>query len=323
MLISFHGPFVTLDPTVVKFLRTIEKLLSNIQQEFARIRIQHDPGNGTEHQQPPVYVTVHPHLEFPVSISKPEPSNKEKWSKRFKAWIELAALGAAIWIGILNLGVLNQIKQQTPKISLSADAATKAANTSERELEVSERPWVTTDFKLLGPLVFDKSGVHTTVSISIKNVGRSPAIHVYPILGILSLETAPLGIKDGQRGLGCGQVLAPNIDVGTTIFPNGSASPYILSPTLSPVKIQEGVDRIAKDARPGSKLLTLHLLGCIVYESSFKVTPSPYETGFSFALASPDRYHPGAMLPTEVGKSIPLPNLRLFMEFMQVGSYAQ
>jgi hypothetical protein len=287
------------------------------------------PGGDKPHPSPHQDSAQHHHCDIKSSIcvrgvieaklppdleNKRDAAEKKKESREKKRFVVeiLTLISVIIYAGLTAL-MYCSTKQ-------SADAATSAAKTAASQLELAERPWVTADFEIAGPLVFDQSGAHIAVSIKLRNVGTTPAIHVVPQIGLFPIQTIE-NIPNLQKRLGCGTGFPPTvgIGVGTTIFPNHPTLPDIENVLVSPDQIQQG---LIKHARPGTRLLDLHLIGCIVYQSSFDVA-SRYETGFSFAVAAPDKEHPGTRLPVELGISIPVRSLGLFPEFMQIGSYAR
>jgi hypothetical protein len=73
---------------------------------------------------------------------------------------------------------------------------------------------------------------------------------------------------------------------GTTIFPGDSTPAESYIAILTPQEVREGVDALAKYARPGSGVIDLHLMGCVSYESSF-INGKRYETGVSFGVGIP------------------------------------
>src|SRR6266545_2296833 len=61
---------------------------------------------------------------------------------------------------------------------ITADAAKSAADTSAKQLEIAERPWISASLSLGGPLVINKDGVRLIVVLSMNVSGHSPATQV-------------------------------------------------------------------------------------------------------------------------------------------------
>jgi hypothetical protein len=104
-----------------------------------------------------------------------------------------------------------------------------------------------------------------------------------------------------------------------TSLPNTVRTQHVRRRTINFYQIPDTTLKIAK---PDSSLLDLHLVGCISYRPSFGKV-NDYQTGIAFEVAQPDPAHPGSLLPTEVGKSVPLEKLRLYSEFDGYGEYAK
>jgi hypothetical protein len=60
----------------------------------------------------------------------------------------------------------------------SADAAKAAAEIGQKALIETDRPWISVEAKIVGPLRFSENGIEITINVSLKNVGRSPATFV-------------------------------------------------------------------------------------------------------------------------------------------------
>ena len=78
------------------------------------------------------------------------------------------------------VGKLNDQAGATHDLAVSAgkqaDAERSQSITTANELELSQRPWVSAQFSITGPLVRDSEGVHTTIRITPENSGQSPAV---------------------------------------------------------------------------------------------------------------------------------------------------
>jgi hypothetical protein len=104
---------------------------------------------------------------------------------------------------------------------------------------------------------------------------------------------------------------------GITLFPNQSIPPTVLNlygrcPTIRAERL--------KSAKSGGNLLDLYIIGCIEYRATFAATD--YQTAVNYCLAQPNREYPGSKEFTEIGKNVPLSDLRLFQIPFDFGSYA-
>jgi hypothetical protein len=214
----------------------------------------------------------------------------------------------------LTKTLADQATIQATEATIAANAAKSAAQTAARELEFSKRPWISGEVSLTGPLVFDANGAHVDFSVKLKNAGHSPAIHVYPQISMVALQS-PMDIAERQKKIGCDRTRpfpAPQDLGGVTLFPYEDVPPNYYRGSLSQSEIEAG---LLKHAAPGYRGLELHLVGCIVYEPSIP-NGKLYATGISFVLGEPFQ-------ATEVGKYISLNTLRLTPEAFHIGSYAR
>lgn len=130
--------------TLLGLLRGIEAALLSTSEDIARISKQID-SDKKEQEVQPNDITPAAELNFPPAIREYyEAKNRDQWGPRLKAILEVGALGAAIWLGILNLNVLRQVEKQTPKIAESADASLGTSLVSAQQMKTSEEAnWLT------------------------------------------------------------------------------------------------------------------------------------------------------------------------------------
>ena len=79
----------------------------------------------------------------------------------------------------------------------NALAAEKSARIAEDTLVATQRPWVTADIQVGGPLRYDVNGANITVRFILRNIGHSPAMHVW----IDAQVTAPTFLAGDQWDL--------------------------------------------------------------------------------------------------------------------------
>jgi hypothetical protein len=141
------------------------------------------------HQQRPT--SNRPYEEVQISLQERQTRAAEKLNC-ITVWAAMVGL-----VGIIVLiGTLFITKQ-------SADTGTK-------QLELSERPWVSEEITLASPLTFtDNNGGFMTVNIALKGLGNSVALNIYPKceLGMRRVEAlenevcGPLGKREtGRQG---------------------------------------------------------------------------------------------------------------------------
>jgi hypothetical protein len=91
------------------------------------------------------------------------PGNPKDRRRRKTPWWEIAAVAIAFGLLIAN--------------GFQGCQTKRASETATKELELSQRPWVSLDnFTVESPLIFDSNGAHVTIGFEIKNTGHSPGI---------------------------------------------------------------------------------------------------------------------------------------------------
>jgi hypothetical protein len=191
--------------------------------------------------------------------------------------VEVVALGFLILYTCFTGYQSCKMRVATEATKHSADAALLSAQTAQRQLELSERPWVSIDQVVFGsPLVFDQNGGRITLQFLLRNTGNSPAEYVnidgefipFP----LSKERWYVPIE--QRRL-CDAIRLQTFKMSlVTLFPN-TTSPYSVTFTMNPTDIAQGL--IYPEKRDW---ITPIIIGCIDYR--FEFANGHHQTGFSY-----------------------------------------
>jgi hypothetical protein len=174
----------------------------------------------------------------------------------------------------------------------SADAAKTAAHTASRELELSQRPWLSiTDIAVVKPLIFDANGVHVTIRYSHNNTGHSPAINSFDQFEFIAtyLETPNTVQKRDEfckvAGTRSERVHATEIrQYSETWFP-GQPIPATAQISISSSDIKKAMTEIPKQIVPDAPLPNFFVptfVFCTAYRSSF--TDAEYHTGYILEL---------------------------------------
>ncbi len=170
-------------------------------------------------------------------------------------------------------------------------AALSQLEVLRKSLEYSERPWITVQANIAGPLTFTYQGeVFQRVSFRFKNIGRSPAIRVW--------STAELAALGGdaymhpflvQRKvcdeLVSGKHLPPGGIGGWTIFPEGTRDieyGIVINSADLPHALVSGGS--------GKGALMPCAVGCVDYQFSFET--SHHQTAFMYQIVSPRQIVP-------------------------------
>ena len=172
-----------------------------------------------------------------------------------------------------------------------ANAAKSVADTAARSLELSERPWVSIDFKsmfITKPLMLNSNGASMYIGYSWKNTGHSPAMHIHSqnkliVLSMTKLAEAEAAERqaalcDPLRKLPRWHILE------ITIFPD-DAFPFNEGLGLDQGEIAAGLK--SRESGPASHpgYISLALVGCIDYQFSF--APEHHQTRYAFWVGIP------------------------------------
>jgi hypothetical protein len=132
-------------------------------------------------------------VDTPVRPDGPKsPPRKKKAGRqgtecrdRWRLGIEFVVLV----VGAISLGLLFFTLQETIQATRAATLAAKAAQDqattakiealiAQKQMELSERPWVSVEVAAATPLSIDKNGLHLMVLFTLKNLGHSPASYI-------------------------------------------------------------------------------------------------------------------------------------------------
>jgi hypothetical protein len=224
---------------------------------------------------------------------------------------QIVALGT---LGILTATSIYAVfsYRQWDATRRSADAAESAAKTAATELELAERPWISSDISIVSPFTFDKDGGHVTLEFTLKNSGHSPG------LAWLQTECYP-NWKDPtmERDRFCKTVQAfetENPRFLQPVFP-GVSIPQKVTVILSKGDIEDARNFLLEHYPGQSEVKKIDLIQptvvvCIAYRPIFK--DAHYMTSYILTI---NRTLPGFPNATRVisvlEKSIPLRDLRL------------
>jgi hypothetical protein len=207
-----------------------------------------------------------------------------------KHWIDYAT----VILEIVGLVVLCVYAGYTIKIycanKKAADAAKSAADTARQALEVSNRPWVKIDHRIIQPLTFNVTGIGASPTATIafeetlENVGPSVALNVLKWEQIVPLD-ADGGVKSAET------IQKERCD--SNRHPQSRLVDFTLFPRDPKVE-QDAVGLVmskVNDASAHSMLkgkVAFVLVGCVYYRTPLESLDSPrHETTFFYWLESP------------------------------------
>jgi len=183
------------------------------------------------------------------------------------------------------------------------------------EMQVEQRPWISLEMEIGGPLIFLDSGGRMVINVTLKNWGKQPAKHVsiFPRFVLSSVKT-PLSADNELQNLCETGIWSSLIDYGYFMFPGKTIS----IPWSIPIGRKEWNDVIRNFPSPlpqGSiNPVIINLIGCAQYTftSDDDIHITPFKAGFTLNISeAPNQITRIApdMMPT--GSVFPIEKLRL------------
>jgi hypothetical protein len=220
-------------------------------------------------------VVTPPHTGVEGDEEQWKNDQREYWGRQIKAqwWLN----GITIVAGLIALVGLCVIYRSLKETHIATNAATAQAKTAQAQLELSERPWITVSNPVItGSLTVDNNGVaSTSVSVIIKNIGKSPA-RIFPQWELTSYNQADdvLSKMCHQSPPWQHQKEVPRLEaLGPILFPDGDPPPINL-----------GLPGKLMSIAPRTYLVIPSVVGCIIYKSF--TTDEIYYTGFIYDLSA-------------------------------------
>jgi hypothetical protein len=207
---------------------------------------------------------------------------------RWKGPLEAGAVMIALGLLILNLGQLRATQQ-------AANAAKSAAEITARQLELSQRPWISIDTFVVSPLTFTPGGAaQVTLKFAIRNVGSTPA------KGLSVQSEMYIASRDNQdpvmeRSKVCEENRTRGAGAEGTLFPKGELTKFVTF-------YGDAKDIVKESNRTGS--FSPAVIVCANYRSTFD-DRSGYTTGIIYYLRRIDPTHPGIYLRMKNGVEVP------------------
>jgi len=241
-------------------------------------------------------------LRAPTTPPRIDSSEDKQVGLQRREWLKRLRKAGAFWIGLSSLLAhvaytvvsRNQWREQIR----ATGEATKAAETAQRQLEMSERPWLKVAFTVQKPgITFTNGGMQLNIVPHIENISHSVATGVVSPMEIFRADDSNTMFKEPLKrqkhlcdNLAKTPVLHGQESTGVVIFPNDSDSSWGYGLGLSKAEVDAAKDgRIGvKGANMvGPKLLVPIVYGCVdyVYETSDR----HHQTQFIFELQQVNR----------------------------------
>lgn len=235
--------------------------------------------------------------------SAPPPHDRPRHKQHYRCWYLLSQfLLVAVAIGGVGIAIcsLRSLDRSVRAATRQASAAAVEAQTAQRQLELSERPWLSVTAAVVGPLVFDSHGAHIAVAFWLRNWGRSPATHM-SLWGELTIPKVldplePIKVQYGMcEGMRRASVRNPHGKrLGISVFPTNTIK---LKEIFEATPTQVATGHQLKDF-PGktSRYIWPQVVGCVMYHFGAET----YWTGFRYEIfnknpGKPDL--PGGIIP--------------------------
>jgi hypothetical protein len=130
---------------------------------------------------------------------------------------------------------------------LTAEAAKVAADIAKSTLIETDRPWISINAEIDGPLIFGPEEIEIPLKITLKNIGRSPATHVQ----LLETEMCPNIVRARSRGEDIARTyVSALLGYGIVLFPGNefiSNDIYDIKPKMLRAEFIEHIRKLAAD----------------------------------------------------------------------------
>lgn len=200
---------------------------------------------------------------------------KNIWEKTSTVTNVLLAIIAVVQI-FLVLNANESARISANAAVRAADTSTQANNLSRQSLIADQRPWIAVSFEPAGPITWSAGGLQVSYKVTLKNIGKSPALNLKHIQGVTLPFDADLLAEQAtlRRLIAANNTGAINLMPGEEIQLIGH--------------IQKTRDEVTRSAAAwggdGPKLIQPVLVGAADYKTSFdddiRTTGFIYEVGF-------------------------------------------
>lgn len=191
--------------------------------------------------------------------------------------LTLVAVCGAIASAYFASQALTQANRAATAAEKQLGAVNESNGLSRKALIVDQRPWVTVDIKAVGPISWSGPNPEVPYIITIKNIGKSPAINVRHIESIVLGVGADVVAQ--LRNLADSFLGAQHLAGGWAIMPNDDRG-HIM-------RQQVNRERIDKEKMPwtpdsAAKLIQPVLVGVVYYTTELDTVT--HQTGFIYEI---------------------------------------
>jgi hypothetical protein len=221
--------------------------------------------------------------------------------------LQTGAVAIALGLLIVNLSQSRATSRATQQVS---SAAKSTAEATARQLELSQRPWVSIDTFIESPLTFTPEGsARVSVKFVIRNVGSTPAkgLSVQPEISIASLDEQDPVMR---RSKVCEENRTRGAGTDGTLFPKIEFTKFVTF-------LGDAKDIVKESNRMGS--FSPVVIVCASYRSTFDDS-ARYTTGALDYLRRIDPSHPGLYL--RMKNRVEVPQELLVLTYDPIGAIA-
>jgi hypothetical protein len=273
-----------MDNTPQQLLAAVKKILAELQSlnnNLQRYSEAIDNSSDSDKQNINITPEVRAVLDLPESEQarkKTSDEGQKRYQKRnlLIGWLTLFALiGYAIVTGFIYLAT----NKAANAAKDSANAATEAANIAQKQLEVTERPWVAVVVEPVGRITWNDGGLQYSFKITCKNIGKTPAFDVMHFES--TTLKRPEDVGAAQRDLAKGFSINEPSDGADNIMP-GDDRQTIVQYQVSRKDIEDAIAYSNQKWPKAPALITPSLIGVVYYRSS--LDKERHQTGFIYEV---------------------------------------
>lgn len=209
----------------------------------------------------------------------------------------LAAVGAVQIVVLLNAN---------DTAIRAANAATASNELSRRALVADQRPWLTVEIEPSGPIRWPNGGLEVSYKLTIKNIGKSPALGVTHLESVVLDRNASLATQQKE--------IQKSVSMVGSTFGAANIMPDDKRQMIFTMQVRpEDVERAAAPwtGEGGPKLVTPVLIGSVEYRTGFD--DQPHHTGFIYEIGfwDPAKGITVTALDPEHDGELPMPGVRI------------
>ena len=272
----------------LRFWRDLLAALRGIRDEIKTVQQDRKANNNTTQQSLPTESWPNSPLPLPIAIREhyeaKERQRNSRW-ERIKKPLEVAGVVSAVVIAGFTVSTFHQIRRQ-------ADDATTQVNLMQKQLELTDRPWIEiVDIKPVdvlggGSLLFwdpkqppypPKEMVSLAFEVEYKNVGRSPAMQIQATREVYLMRKTETTIRIEAEGKRFCSIITQTNEETDALFPDKSRTKDYLIPSLR-TEISEDV--VFNNS--GRLFISPYLIVCIDYR--YGASSLPHQTGAVYEI---------------------------------------